>query len=197
MQKLINDIRISAIATLLFAVLLGGAYPLAVWAVGTVVFPHQAEGSLIIGADGRIVGSSLIGQTFTAEKYFHSRPSLAGAGYDATESGGSNFGPTSQKLADEIRQRVANYRAENKLAADAAVPADAVTASASGLDPEISAANARLQAARVAAARGMTVGQVAGLIDANTENRDLGVFGEPGVNVLLLNMELDKLGTSQ
>jgi len=173
-------------------VLLGGVYPLTVWAFSTLLFPHQAEGSLVRTADGQIVGSSLIGQEFTAAKYFHSRPSAAGAGYDATSSGGSNLGPTSQKLADSIKQRVADYRAENKTGPAAEVPADAVTASASGLDPEISLANAQQQAQRVADARGLTIGQVSALIDRHTLKRDLGVFGEPGVNVTDLNLALDQ-----
>ena len=197
MNNFIKDIKTSVIATLFFAVLLGGIYPLAVWAVGKVIFPRQAEGSLVTDANGQVVGSTLIGQQFTDAKYFHPRPSAAGAGYDPTSSGGSNLGPTSQKLADAIKQRVANYRTENHLAANAEVPADAVTASASGLDPEISLHNAQLQAQRVADARKMTLDQVQTLIDKNTDKRDLGVFGEPGVNVLLLNLDLDKANASK
>jgi K+-transporting ATPase ATPase C chain len=197
MDTLIKELKTSVIATLFFAVLLGGVYPLVVWAFGTALFPHQAAGSLVNNADGRIAGSSLIGQTFTGANYFHSRPSAAGAGYDASSSGGSNLGPTSQKLNDAITQRIADYRSENKLDTGTEVPADAVTASASGLDPEISMANARLQAQRVADARGLPIGQVNALIEKHTDGRSLGVFGEPGVNVLLLNLDVDSISTTK
>ncbi len=197
MRNLIKDIKTSVIATIFFAVLLGGIYPLAVWGFGRLLFPRQAEGSLIADAQGRVVGSALIGQQFVSAKYFHPRPSAAGNGYDPTASGGSNLGPTSRKLADAIKRRVADYRAENGLSADAEVPADAVTASASGLDPEISPRNARLQARRVAEERRLGIDQVLALVDKQTERRDLGVFGEPGVNVLLLNLDLDTLTPSR
>jgi K+-transporting ATPase ATPase C chain len=137
----------------------------------------------------------LLGQQFTADKYFHSRPSAAGNGYDATSSGGSNLGPTSQKLADAIAQNVADYRAQNSLATNAPVPADAVTASGSGLDPHISLQNAGLQTPRVAKARGLSDAKVRELIQQNCDKPDLGFVGEPGVNVLMLNLALDQADT--
>lgn len=193
MKSFLAEIKTSVVVTLLFAFLLCGAYPLAVWAAGQALFPAQANGSLITDASGTVVGSSLIGQAFTSEKYFQPRPSAAGAGYDAAASSGSNLGPTSQKLADAIRDRVATYRATNGLAPDAPVPADAVTASASGLDPHISLANARLQAARVARVRALPPAEVESLVAAHTADRDLKLFGEPTVNVLLLNRALDAI----
>ena len=141
-----------------------------------------------------VAGSELIGQTFTAPEYFHSRPSAAGAGYDGAASSGSNLGPLSPELLASVADRVAGYREENGLSGDVSVPVDAVTASASGLDPHISVANARLQAARVAQARGLTLAVVMGLIDDHTDGRSLGVLGEPGVNVVLLNLALDEQG---
>jgi K+-transporting ATPase ATPase C chain len=135
----------------------------------------------------------LLGQQVTADKYFHSRPSAAGNGYDATSSGGSNFGPTSQKLHDSIAQNIADYRSQNGMASNAPVPADAVTASASGLDPHISLDNAELQAARVAKARGLEPDKIRALIKEHTESPDFGVLGDPGVNVLELNLALDAL----
>lgn len=191
MKSFLAEIKTSVVVTLLFAFLLCGAYPLAVWAAGQALFPAQANGSLITDTSGTVVGSSLIGQAFASDKYFQPRPSAAGAGYDAAASSGSNLGPTSQKLADAIRDRVAAYRAANGLAPDAAVPADAVTASASGLDPHISLANARLQTARVARVRALPPAEVDALVAAHTDDRDLKLFGEPAVNVLLLNRALD------
>ena len=145
MKNLIAQLRISLTATLFLAVLLCGIYPLVVWLLAQGLFPAKANGSLVMG-NGKILGSSLISQGFTAPKYFHPRPSAAGQGYDATSSGGSNLGPTSKKLVETVRQRVDEYRSENNLPPDALVPADAVTASASGLDPHISLKNALLQA---------------------------------------------------
>ena len=144
-------------------------------------------------ADGTVRGSRLLGQQFAADKYFHSRPSAAGSGYDAVNSGGSNLGPTSKKLADAITQNIADYRSQNDLATNAPVPADAVTASASGLDPHISLRNAELQAPRVAKTRNIDLQKILNLVHANTDCADLGLLGEPGVNVLLLNLALDKL----
>ncbi len=178
-------------ATLVLAVVCCGLYPLVVYGVGQALFPQKANGSLIVDANGKIQGSRLIGQQFTADKYFHSRPSAAGNGYDSMSSGGSNLGPTSQKLRDSIAQNVADYRTQNNLATNAVVPADAVTASASGLDPHISVKNAEIQAGRVAKARGMTVEAVRALISKNTDGADFGILGEPGVNVLALNLALD------
>jgi len=190
MKDLIAQLRISLTATLFLAVLLCGIYPLAVWLVAQGVFPANANGSLVV-RNGKIFGSSLISQGFTGPKYFHPRPSAAGQGYDATRSGGSNLGPTSRKLVETVRQRVDAYRSENNLPPDAPVPADAVTASASGLDPHISLKNALLQASRVVKARGLSEDIVLKEIKHYTEGRGLGVLGEPRVNVLMLNLALD------
>jgi K+-transporting ATPase ATPase C chain len=146
-----------------------------------------------VDADGTVRGSKLLGQQFTADKYFQSRPSAAGNGYDATSSGGSNLGPTSSNLVTTITQRIADYRAQNGLNINTPVPADAVTASGSGLDPHISLANAELQAPRVAKARNVSVEKVLALVRANTDPASLGFLGEPGVNVLKLNLALDSL----
>jgi potassium-transporting ATPase KdpC subunit len=193
MKTLLTELRISALLTAILAVVLCVFYPAAVWVGGRIIAPAQADGSLITGADGTVRGSRLLAQNFTAAKYFHPRPSAAGLGYDAANSSGTNLGPTSQKLADAIKAAVAAYRTENRLAPAAPVPADAVTSSASGLDPHISPANARLQAGRVAHARGLTADRVLALVTAHTEGPDLGLFGEPRVNVLLLNLELDRV----
>ena len=190
-KTLIAELRISLLATLSLAVILCGLYPLAVWILAQGLFPWKANGSMVV-QDGKIVGSSLIAQRFTDPKYFHPRPSAAGQGYDAASSGGSNLGPISKKLVEAIGQRVMDYRAENHLAPDAVVPADAVTTSASGLDPHISVKNALLQAPRVAEARGLTEEAVVKMINIHTEHRQLGILGEPRVNVLLLNVALDR-----
>lgn len=175
----------------LFTVGLGVVYPLAVTGIAQVTMSDRADGSLV-ERDGTVVGSSLIGQSFTAPEYFHPRPSAAGAdGYDAMASGGSNLGPSSADLIATVGDRVAAYRAENGLADDVPVPADAVTTSGSGLDPHISIANARLQTRRVADERGLSVDRVEELVDANTDGRALGFLGQPGVNVLGLNLALD------
>jgi len=191
MKEFLKQIRISVVATLVFAVVLCGIYPLIVWAFGQALFPWQANGSLINDASGTVIGSAIIGQNFSGPQYFEPRPSAAGAGYDPTASGGTNLGPTSQKLATMIQQNIAAYRAENGLSSSTPVPADAVTASGSGLDPEISITNAAIQAPRVAKARNIPLSDVESLIEANTDGRSLGVFGEPGVNVLTLNLALD------
>jgi K+-transporting ATPase ATPase C chain len=160
--------------------------------VGQLFFSHQANGSLITSKDGKtILGSELLGQQFSSDKYFNSRPSAAGTGYDAANSGGTNFGPTSQKLNDSVKAAVDAYRKQNNLPAGAPVPADAVTSSASGLDPHISLKNAAIQIPRVAKARNLSSDQVATLVQKYTEGRDLGVLGEPRVNVLKLNLALD------
>ena len=179
-------------STLLLAVICCGFYPLIVFAISQLLFHDQANGSLVISAEGEVRGSKLLGQAFSAPKYFQPRPSAAGNGYDATSSGGSNLGPASKKLRDAIEERIASYRAENGLSGTEPVPADAVTASGSGLDPEISLPNAELQVVRVAKARGLSEGKVRELVQQNTDGRDLGVFGEPGVNVLQLNLALDE-----
>ena len=178
-----------------FTVLVGIAYPLFVTGVAQVAFPDQADGS-IVTVDGAAVGSSLLGQEFTGDEYFESRPSAAGEGYDATSSGPSNLGPSNPDLLAAVEERAVAYRERNGLESDAAVPVDAVTASASGLDPHISMANARLQAERVAAARGVQVEEVLALVDDHTEGRTLGFLGEEGVNVLELNLALDRATAS-
>ncbi len=190
MKNLVAELRASIAATLLLAALCGGIYPVAVWAVGQVLFSGKANGSLV-KVDGKVAGSSLLAQGFTAPKYFHPRPSAAGQGYDAVHSGGTNLGPTSKKLIEDVKQRVAGYRAENGLSSGTPVPADAATSSASGLDPHISVRNASLQAARVAKARGIGEKEVLAKVEAHTEGRSLGLLGEPRVNVLTLNLSLD------
>jgi potassium-transporting ATPase KdpC subunit len=191
MKELLSEFRGAVLSTLVLAVVCCGIYPLIVFGIGQAAFHDKANGSLIVAKDGTVRGSELLGQGFTAEKYFHPRPSAAGNGYDAANSSGSNLGPTSQKLNDAIKDRIAAYRAENGLKETDPVPADAVTASGSGLDPHISLRNAELQAARVAKARRWAVAKVRELVRANTDSPDLGILGEPGVNILKLNMALD------
>jgi K+-transporting ATPase ATPase C chain len=173
--------------TILFTVVTGGLYPLAVTGASWALFPARARGSLVT-RDGKAVGSTLIAQNFTKAEYFHPRPSAAS--YDASSSTGSNFGPTNQKLVDRVKASLAQYRQENPGYAGA-VPADAVTASASGLDPDISPANARIQAARVARARHLDAEVVRSVVAEHTTARWLGFIGEPRVNVLQLNLALD------
>jgi len=191
MKNLISDIRHTIVVTIVAVIILCGIYPVVVWGLGQLIFPYQANGSLIKARDGAIVGSEIIGQAFSDDQYFNSRPSAAGTGYDASNSGATNLGPTSQKLHDSIQAAVVAYRKQNGLAADTLVPADAVTSSASGLDPDISVKNAMLQIPRVAKTRKMTVDAVTALVQKYTEGRDLGIFGEPRVNVLKLNLALD------
>ena len=186
-QQLLPALRMTALMT----VLSGLIYPLAVTAVAQLLFSGQANGSLI-RRDGRVVGSSLIGQSFVKPVYFHPRPSAAGSGgYDATASGGSNLGPTSQKLADRVKASVEHFRGENP-GYTGPVPSDLLTTSASGLDPHISPASAGAQVARVAHARNLPASQVQRLVAAHTEQPDLGLLGEPRVNVLLLHLALDQ-----
>lgn len=195
MKIVLSEIRPAIVSTLVLAAVCCGFYPLAVTGISKVAFAKQADGSLITDKNGTIIGSSLLGQNFSGGRYFHPRPSAAGAnGYDAASSSGSNLGPTSQKLADQIKERVAVYRAINGLAETQPVPADAVTASGSGLDPHISPANAALQTERVAKARSLSPEKVKELIAANTDGADFGLLGEDGVNVLKLNLALDALG---
>jgi len=194
-RAVVRQLTPALLAVLVFTVICGVVYPLLSTAVGQIAFNHQVDGSLI-ERDGQVVGSELIGQVFTDPKYFHSRPSAAGDGYDGSASSGSNLGPTNPELLDEVRQRAVAYREQNGLAPDAMVPVDAVTASGSGLDPQISIANARIQARRIADSRGLTISTVLGLVDQYTEGRDLGVLGEPGVNVVRLNLALDDLAPS-
>ena len=176
--------------TIVSAVILGIIYPLAMTGIAQVVFPHRADGSLI-KRNGVVIGSSLIGQDFTAAKYFLPRPSAAGSGYDAMDSSFSNLGPTSRVLADRVKASVKADIAADPGLKFGGVPIDMVTTSASGLDPDITVANARAQAPRVAAARGMSVSAVLALIARHTSGRELGFLGEPVVNVLQLNLALD------
>jgi K+-transporting ATPase ATPase C chain len=191
-RQLLTGLRV----TLALLILLGGAYPLAVWAVGRVAFRDKSDGSFV-AVNGRVVGSSLIGQSWADDQgnplpqYFQPRPSAAGDGYDPTASSGSNLGPSNPKLLDAVSQRVAAYRRFNGLASDAPVPVDAVTASGSGLDPDISVANALAQAPRVARARDLTEQQVVDLVATHTRDRLWGIVGEKAVNVLELNLALD------
>lgn len=180
------------VATAVLTVLTGIIYPLAVFGIAQTIFPRQAGGSIVV-ASNKVVGSSLIGQNFSSPKYFQSRPSAAGdKGYDASNSGGSNLGPTNKALIDAVKLRLKNLVESNPGVDPRQVPIDLVTASGSGLDPEISPAAASLQVARVAHARGLSEDQVRQLIADNTRPRSAGIFGEPGVNVLLLNLALDR-----
>ena len=192
MKTFLKETRSAVMSTLVLAGVCCGLYPLVVWGIAQIAFPDKANGSLILEKDGSVRGSRLIGQNFTAEKYFHPRPSAAGNGYDAANSSGSNLGPTSQKLNDAIKDRIAAYRKENGLPDTEAVPADAVTASGSGLDPHISIQNAELQTARIAKARALSENQVRELIQQNTDGADFGILGDAGVNVLRLNLALDQ-----
>jgi K+-transporting ATPase ATPase C chain len=211
MKTLISDLRTALFLTILLVVACCVAYPVAVWAAGQALFSGKADGSLVADKSGAVRGSSLLAQNFASDKYFQPRPSAAGTGYDSTSSSGTNFGPTSAKLAngshakdargkdvndpnnfDGIKDLVGAYRTANGLPASDPVPADAVTRSGSGLDPHISVANALIQAGRVAKARQAGIDAVKALIERCTQDRELGVFGEPGVNVLLLNLALDR-----
>src|ERR1035438_1699232 len=192
MKTLFTELRTSLLLLIALVVPLCGAYPLAVWAGAQALFPGKANGSLLVDKDGVVRGSTLLAQNFSSDRYFQPRSSAAGNGYDATSSGGTNLGPTSQKLSDSVKAAVAAYRTSNGLGSDAPVPADAVTSSGSGLDPHISVANALIQAGRVAKARGLAPDKIRELIAANTEGRDLGILGEPGVNVLRLNVALER-----
>jgi K+-transporting ATPase ATPase C chain len=196
-------------ATLVLAILTGLVFPLVITMTAQLFLPDQANGSLVRNSEGKIVGSRLIGQQFTKAEYFHPRPSAAGAGYDGIASGGTNLGPSSKKLilgqADDsktkdtdetfvgVKQLVEQYRKENDLAVGVLIPVDAVTRSGSGLDPDISLNNALLQAPRIAKARKLPLNTVRDLVHQHTEDRQLGVLGEPRVNVLLLNLALDEL----
>ena len=180
---MLTHLRPALVLTLFFMLLTGLAYPLAMTGIAQVVFPAQANGSLI-ERDGAVIGSSLIGQSFTTERYFHGRPSAVN--YDASTSSGSNLGPSSTALLDQVKERAAAYGGSN-------VPVDLITASGSGLDPDVSPAGALAQVARVATARGLTEDQVRSLVGQHTEGRELGILGEPRVNVLALNLALDQL----
>jgi potassium-transporting ATPase KdpC subunit len=182
-----RNLLISILMTIATTVLLGLIYPLVVTGLAQVIFPHKANGQLIV-KDGTVVGSSIIGQGFTGPQYFHSRPSAAGNGYDAANSGGSNLGPTNQKLLDRVKSDVSAAVSENP---GAPVPIDMVTTSASGFDPHITPANAEFQLPRVAKTRGITPDQLRDLVAQHTEGRQFGVLGEARVNVLELNLDLD------
>jgi potassium-transporting ATPase KdpC subunit len=204
-----KHLRPAIVLTLFFVALTGLAFPGVIWAIGRVAFPSQAAGSFIRDAKGTVVGSALLGQTFTKPEYFHPRASAAGSGYDGANSSGTNLGPTSDKLIHGIKDDPATkdvdetylgygdlakaYREENGLPLDTVIPADAATRSASGLDPDISPANAELQAARVAKARRLSVARVRQAVSDNTNGRFLGMIGEPRVNVLELNLTLDAI----
>ena len=192
-MNLTRNFVIAALMTLVTTVLLGVIYPLAITAIAHVVFPAQANGQLI-ERDGRVVGSRLIGQGFSSPGYFRPRPSAAGTGYDAAKSGGSQLGPTNKKLIDAVKANVEAARRENP---NVAVPIDLVTASASGLDPHLSPAAAAFQIPRVARERAMDEADLRRLVDAHTEGRQLGFLGEPRVNVLELNLALDREGPLQ
>ena len=194
MRAFIRQLRPALLVVVVFTVICGFVYPLLVTGIGQAAFNDKANGSLI-KRDGVVVGSELIGQAFAAPEYFHSRPSAAGAGYDGSASSGSNLGPTNPDLLAAVEERAAAYRTENGLPGDALVPVDAVTASGSGLDPHISIANARLQTPRVAQERGLALEDVQHLVTEHTDDRDFYVLGEPGVNVLELNLALDRLST--
>ena len=199
---MLSQMRPAIVMIVLFSALTGLVYPLAITGIAQVVLVKQADGSLETSKDGTVVGSSLIGQVFTSDKYFHGRPSATSAPdpndptktvdapYNAANSSGSNLGPTSQKLLDRVKADVAALGGSP----EKPVPADAVTTSASGLDPHISPAFARLQVSRVAAARNLPEARVEALLESRIETPFLGLFGEPQVNVLLLNMDLDRLG---
>ena len=192
MRSLVSALALTALLT----VITGLVYPLAVCGLAQVIFPAEAHGSLLV-KNGKIVGSSLIGQNFSSTRYFQSRPSAAGdKGYDAANSGGSNLAPTNKALIDAVRLRLKNFVESNPGTTPKQVPVDIVTTSASGLDPEISPAAADLQVARVARARGLSEDRVRQLIAENTRPRAAGIFGEPGVNVLMLNLALDRAAGS-
>jgi K+-transporting ATPase ATPase C chain len=190
-MNILRELKISLILTCVLLIICCGIYPVFVYGAGQLLFPAKANGSLVLDDDRKPIASTLLAQAFTADKYFNPRPSAAGTGYDATNSGGSNLGPTSQSLHDTVSQRIADYRKANHLPDAQVIPADAVEASASGLDPHISIKNALLQLPRVANARGMSEGDLKTIVDRYTDGRDLGILGEPGVNVVKLNLALD------
>jgi potassium-transporting ATPase KdpC subunit len=187
-----NQLRPALVSVALFTLVTGFLFPGAVTAIAALTFPTQAHGSLIL-KEGKVIGSTLIGQNFTKPEYFHPRPSAAGSGYDGASSGGTNLGPTSAKLMTQKTDLTNAYHTENALDASAAVPIDAITRSASGLDPHISPENALLQAARVAKVRGKNLESVRALVTQHTEGRTFGILGEPRVHVLAINLALDGL----
>jgi K+-transporting ATPase ATPase C chain len=188
-----HEARQALSITLVLALLAGVLFPAVVIGAGQLLFPGSADGSLLRDAGGRVIGSELLGQRFQGEEFFHGRPSAAGSdGYDAAASSGLNLGPTNPELAVTVEERAQAYRAENGLTDGVELPADAVTTSASGLDPHISAANARLQVSRIARARGLPEATVRDLVERHIEDRALAFFGEPRVNVLRLNLALEE-----
>jgi K+-transporting ATPase ATPase C chain len=191
MKTILTEFKNSIIATIVFAFVLCGIYPVIIYGAAQLFFPHAANGSLIEGKNRELIGSELLGQMFSADKYFHPRPSAAGAGYDAANSSGTNLGPTSEKLMNSIKSAVEQYRKENNLSSYILVPADAVTSSASGLDPHISVKNAELQVPRVAKARSLSEDSVRAFVKQNTDGPQFGILGDPGVNVLKLNLARD------
>jgi potassium-transporting ATPase KdpC subunit len=188
-ESTLQHLGTAVIYTVVSVIALGLIYPAAIWLLATVLFHHQAEGSLIV-EHGRIVGSELVGQAFTKPGYFHGRPSAAGKGYDPTQTGGTNFGPTNKKLIDATRAAIAALKKENP-DATGPIPMDLVTSSASGIDPDISPEGAFYQAPRVAKARGMSLAAVRALVVAHVTPRTFGILGEPRVNVLALDRALD------
>ena len=187
----LKEIKTTVLITLVLLIVCCCIYPLFVFGAGQLLFPDKADGSIVYDANGKPIASTLLGQQFSADKYFNPRPSAAGNGYDSTSSGGSNLGALSQTLHDNVKQRVADYRKANHLSDTQLVPADAVTASGSGLDPHISVKNALLQLPRVAQARGMSEPDVKALMEKYTDGPDFGILGDAGVNIVKLNLALD------
>ncbi|AXI83309.1 potassium-transporting ATPase subunit KdpC [Xylella taiwanensis] len=185
-----TSLRPAIILTILFALLLGILYPLTMTGIGQAIFPSQANGSLIHDSSGKVIGSTVVGQAFMSERYFQTRPSTAGKGYDGLASSGSNLGPTSQPLVERVKQDVKKRRSEGVVM----IPADLVTASGSGLDPDLSPEAAIAQAPRIARVRGLPENQIRALVQRSIERPLLGVLGEPHVNVLALNQALDRIG---
>ena len=192
-ENSISHLATAALYTVVTVIALGLIYPALIWGLGTLLFHHQAQGSLVTGAGGKVIGSELVGQNFTKPRYFQGRPSAAGKGYDPTSTGGTNFGPTSKKLIDGTKSAIAALKKANPDATDP-IPMDLVTSSASGIDPDISPAGASYQVPRVAKARGMTVDAVRTIVAEHVIPRQLGLLGEPHVNVFELNRALDAQG---
>lgn len=193
-KDFVTALRPAIVLTILFAILLGLVYPLAMTGIGQAIFPSQANGSLVRDTAGRVVGSTVVGQAFISDRYFQTRPSAAGKGYDALASSGSNLGPTSQALVDRVKPDIEKRRAEG---VSGPIPSDLVTASGSGLDPDLSPESARAQVARVARARALPEARVRALVEANVEHPLFGILGEERINVLALNQQLDRLGAAR